>query len=263
MQPTALRSFYQFSLRILALLLLLLPALYFIYSNKATGSERVAAARNSKDALLRTLFTQKGVNYPPQQLYIRVFKSENILEVWAANKTSRVYTHIKDYPVCAMSGKLGPKRKEGDEQVPEGFYHIGNMNPYSAYHLSMLVTYPNASDRLLSKHSRLGGDIYIHGNCVSIGCIAITNPLIEELYWLTAQVRTHSQKKVPIHIFPARLSNLKYNLLCYLYSDMPELLRFWAGLKQGYDWFEQHKTPPVVDVNASGFYQISNTNSQP
>ncbi len=226
-----------------------------IISNDQLWFPRVREAKDNKDALLHKLFNEKGISYPPAQMFIRIFKAEKVLEVWAADAPSDRYTHIKTYPICAMSGELGPKRKQGDEQVPEGFYNIGTLNPSSAYHLSMFVNYPNASDKQLSRHSSLGGDIYIHGDCKSIGCVAITNTQIEELYWLVAQVKTRS--KVPVHIFPMRLSDMKYNILCRLYRNEPELLRFWSNVKEGYDYFQQNLSPPKVQIANDGFYQFN------
>lgn len=215
---------------------------------------RVADARDAKDALLRALFQKKGLAYPPQNLYLRVFKGESVLEVWASDNSTLPFTLVKSYPVCAMSGQLGPKRREGDEQVPEGFYHISSLNPFSAYHLSMEVSYPNASDRQLSTNSRLGGNIYIHGNCKSIGCIAITDPYIEEVYWLVAQARANGQVKIPVHLFPARMSDLKFNILQHLYRNKPTLLQFWSSLKQGYDYFQYYHRVPAVGIDQNGYY---------
>jgi len=224
-------------------------------SNDQLWFPRVREAKERKDVLLKRLFSEKNITYPPSQLFLRIFKAENVLEVWALDKNSSDFTHIKTYPVCTMSGELGPKRKEGDEQVPEGFYQIGTLNPASAYHLSMYVNYPNTSDRKLSRYDRLGGDIYIHGECKSIGCVAINNSQIEELYWLVAQVKPKS--KIPVHIFPTRLSDMKFNILSRLYRNEPDLLRFWDNLKSGYDFFEKNQYPPKIHYSDDGYYQFN------
>ena len=122
---------------------------------------RVQAAKVATDASLRQLFAEKDLEYPPKNIFMRVLKSENLLEMWVWKSEKEQYELLKTYGVCAMSGYLGPKRKQGDYQVPEGFYHLSRFNPWSAYHLSMKINYPNKSDRILSPHRKLGGDISV------------------------------------------------------------------------------------------------------
>ena len=177
------------------------------------------------------------------------------MELWAANSGDAPFELVKTYEVCAMSGDVGPKRKQGDLQVPEGFYHINHFNPWSKYHLSLKVSYPNGSDRKLSPHSDLGGDIYIHGSCASLGCVSITDPYIKEIYWLSAQVKDH-QYRIPVHIFPARLSPFKYKLLKYLYKNDRQMLAFWKNLKSGYDYFEKNRQIPKITVRQDGSYAV-------
>jgi murein L,D-transpeptidase YafK len=110
-----------------------------------------------------------------------------------------------------QSGAMGPKRMEGDYQVPEGFYYINEFNPNSLYHLSLGLNYPNASDRILSDSSRPGNNIYIHGNCVSTGCIPISDVPIEELYYIASNVKAQGQDFIPVHVFPVRY-NLKKSM---------------------------------------------------
>src|SRR5690606_26788584 len=116
------------------------------------------------------------------------------------------FQHFKTYKVCALAGTLGPKRMEGDYQVPEGFYYINEFNPRSVYHLSLGLNYPNASDRYLSDAIQPGGDIYIHGSCVTTGCIPITDSQIEELYALATYAKNAGQDFIPVHIFPVRFN---------------------------------------------------------
>lgn len=116
-------------------------------------------------------------------------KEERRLEVWAP--AGPAWKRLRAYPVLAASGTAGPKLREGDLQVPEGVYRLTAFNPNSSYHLSVRVDYPNADDRAVARaenRTRLGGDIYIHGKAVSIGCLAIGDPSIEELYVLLADV---------------------------------------------------------------------------
>jgi len=125
-------------------------------------------------------------SYPPKRVTLIVIKQEKRLEVWAEDDEG-VPRHITDYPVCAISGDYGPKLRRGDKQVPEGVYSILYLNPNSKYHLSMKLNYPNSFDRTMAAsdgRTDLGGDIFIHGDCRSMGCIAMGDAAIEELYRL-------------------------------------------------------------------------------
>ena len=138
-------------------------------------------------------FENQKLSWPPQALYIRSFKYDRQLEVWVKGDSKESFRLFKTYKVCMQSGTMGPKRMEGDYQVPEGFYQINEFNPNSNYHLSLGINYPNASDRILSDAERPGNSIYIHGNCVSTGCIAISDVPIEELYIIASNVRAQGQ----------------------------------------------------------------------
>ena len=138
-------------------------------------------------ARMRPFVTRAGISYPPRRLTLLVFKRERRLSSWAEDRGR--WRYLRAYPVLAASGNAGPKLREGDYQVPEGLYRIAWLNPASAYHLSMKVDYPNAFDRLMAARdgrTRLGGDIFIHGRNLSIGCVAIGDPAIEELFTLVA-----------------------------------------------------------------------------
>jgi murein L,D-transpeptidase YafK len=130
---------------------------------------------------------ERGIIWPPEQLQLLVFKKESQLEVWGANHGDPL-SFLRKYPVLAMSGTTGVKRREADDQVPEGFYKLTNLNPQSTFHLSIRVDYPNEEDIAHAVVSRkeMGGDIYIHGSKVSIGCIAVGDETIEKLFVLAA-----------------------------------------------------------------------------
>ena len=130
-----------------------------------------------------------GISWPVKQMYIRSFKYDSELEVWVRDQQKRTYKLFKTYKVCALAGGMGPKRMEGDYQVPEGFYYINEFNPRSSYHLSLGINYPNASDKVLSDSIKPGGDIYIHGSCLTVGCIPIQNNQIEELVYFSCQCK--------------------------------------------------------------------------
>ncbi len=235
---------------------MLLTCLLLTCTPEAHAKDRVAAARQSKAQVLTELFASAGMSYPPEELYLRAFKHERELEVWAGAR-GKPLTKVKTYPFCAASGELGPKRREGDLQVPEGFYTIDLFNPRSTYHLSMRVSYPNESDRILGRRP-LGGAIMVHGNCVSIGCIAIEDDPIEELYVLTLDARAKMGREVPIHIFPRRLDAAGLEELARLPHATEPLVAFWRGLEPGWRLFEETRRPPRVSVDPkTGAYRVS------
>lgn len=139
-------------------------------------------------ARLRPSFDKARVNYPPKRVALLIFKKERRVALWA--KGTGEWRYVRDYPIHAASGHAGPKLREGDYQVPEGVYVIEHLNPNSTYHLSMKVGYPNAFDRQMAardRRTRLGGDIFIHGKNLSIGCVAVGDTGIEELFTLVAE----------------------------------------------------------------------------
>ena len=145
-------------------------------------------------------FRKAGVSWPPREIAFLVFKREKRMAVWARSSGApgSPWKFIRNYPILAASGHAGPKLREGDRQVPEGVYRIEHLNPNSSYHLSMKVDYPNAFDRRMARRdgrTRLGGDIFIHGKAVSIGCVALGDAAIEELFTLVAQTG-HAKVKV-------------------------------------------------------------------
>ncbi|NOU39494.1 MAG: L,D-transpeptidase family protein [Ferruginibacter sp.] len=210
-----------------------------------------------EDSLKKQFENQKLV-YPPQAMYLRSFKYDRQLEVWVKSNNKESYKLLKSYKVCQQSGTTGPKRVEGDFQVPEGFYYINEFNPNSNYHLSLGLNYPNASDRILSDVNRPGSAIYVHGNCVSTGCIPITDVPMEELYFLANVVKNNGQEFIPIHIFP-----IKYNVAKskeYLENTMKDnisLQNFNKNIKSVYDFFETKKELPIIMVNSKGEYLLN------
>ncbi len=217
---------------------------------------RVAQARDATDAGLRMLFHDRGVTYPAPEIFLRVFKHERVMELWARSAADSTFTLMKEYPVCALPGQLGPKQKMGDFQVPEGFYYIDEFNPRSAYHLSLRVSYPNLSDRMRREVVALGGDIFVHGGCETVGCVPIENANIQEVYWLAAQAMDEGQQVIPIHIFPSRMDDSRRRWLEHTFRPDPELLAFWTNLAEGYDYFEATRRVPWVTVQPDGRYAI-------
>ncbi|MEP7255089.1 MAG: L,D-transpeptidase family protein [Ferruginibacter sp.] len=207
---------------------------------------------------LKKQFEEKKLAWPPQSLYIRSFKYDRQLEVWVRNDNDDQYKLFKTYKVCMQSGTTGPKRVEGDYQVPEGFYYINEFNPNSKYHLALGINYPNASDRILSDSLRPGGSIYIHGNCVSVGCIAISDAPIEELYMIASKVKASGQDFIPVHVFPVKYSVKKsIEYLAESTIGNQAIQKFAIRLKEAFDYFEEKKQLPVILVNKSGEYVIN------
>lgn len=218
---------------------------------------RVRTANQEKDAVLRKIVGMKGLAYPPHAILLRAFKKEGLLELWGASSEAGPYVLLKSYGICATSGVLGPKRRFGDEQVPEGFYDLDWFNPQSNFFLSMHINYPNAADRILGSRTNPGGDIFLHGNCASIGCIPITDDGIKEVYWLSVMVRGGGAKHLPIQIFPARLDERGFRELAKSHRGQNELIGFWANLKEGFDSFEKEHRLTNVLVSKDGRYEFS------
>lgn len=188
-------------------------------------------------------------------VFMRIFKEERLLELWMqpAGSPEAPFRLFAVYPICAMSGTLGPKLKQGDRQAPEGFYAVGlkQFNPHSRFHLSFNIGYPNSYDR---SHGCTGDFIMVHGNCVSEGCFAMTDRFIEEIYGLAQDALRGGQPFFRIHIFPFRLN--AENLRRHAASNW---LSFWEMLRPGYDYFERHKLPPDIVVRNKA-YALSELN---
>jgi murein L,D-transpeptidase YafK len=218
--------------------------------------DRVLEARMATRFTIKRLFHERGIRYPAAEIFLRIFKRERSLELWVRPDGQERFALLKTYPICALAGGLGPKRRQGDSQVPEGFYNIDFFNPVSEYHLSLHVDYPNRHDRALGD-GNLGGDIYIHGGCASEGCLALTDEGIRELYWIAVEARAVGQTRIPVHIFPARLENRDMELLQSAFKARPDLVRFWDSLKPAYDFFQTSQRVPAVIVDGQGSYRLN------
>ncbi|MBK9285559.1 MAG: hypothetical protein IPM51_14755 [Sphingobacteriaceae bacterium] len=196
----------------------------------------------------------KGLATENIEIHLRSFKREKELEIWARNKGAKQFTLLKTIPICATSGDLGPKRKEGDGQIPEGMYHVSWFNPMSDYHLGMKINYPNLSDKKKAKGSRPGGDIMIHGYCVTIGCIPLQNEPIEEVYVLCVEAK-NAGNDVGVSIFPFRMNEKNWEHF-QTAEKKHEHYEFWTNLKIAYLYFENYKTMPNFKINKSGDYEF-------
>jgi murein L,D-transpeptidase YafK len=213
---------------------------------------RVKGAFEEKTVAVTDLF--KSLNTTAGgKLFIRAFKKEEALEVWVQRDDQ--YQLLVTYPFCTTSGTLGPKRREGDLQIPEGIYYINHFNPYSTFHLSLGINYPNASDKILGdKHP--GGAIYIHGNCVSIGCIPITDDKIKELYVMAVEAKDAGQEKIPVHIFPARLDIGTPESLVEEYHASSATAALWKNLQTIYLDFKSTQRLKKVSIDEKGQYHF-------
>ena len=216
---------------------------------------KVGEAYREKEELLKKEFEKKGLTYPAKYMFIRSFKLDSEMEIWVKNNASDTFRLFKSYRVCTLSGKMGPKRKEGDRQVPEGFYYINDFNPNSNYHLSLGINYPNFSDRILSDAKNPGGEIYIHGNCITVGCIPLTDEFIDEVYIMAVNAKNAGQDFIPVHVFPVKFGNTgSMNYLGTFSLTDGSSKQFWAELRGAYDYFEKHHRLPVVLVDDKGKY---------
>ncbi|MBF9232740.1 L,D-transpeptidase family protein [Microvirga alba] len=172
--------------------------------------------------------------------FIRIFKQESELEVWLSR--NGIYELFATYPICTWSGALGPKIAEGDGQSPEGFYAVDlkQLNPNSAYYRAFNLGFPNAYDRA---HGRTGSFLMVHGDCLSIGCYAMTDKGIDDIYAIVEAALREGQREVPVHAFPFRMTGDKLAA-----TEGHRWAAYWANLKEGHDLFETTKTPPTASV---------------
>ena len=218
---------------------------------------RVREAYADKEKTVIKTLAEHSISRDSLRIYLRAFKTEKKIELWAKNISDPVFKFIKEFPICELSGDVGPKRRYKDLQVPEGFYHISDLNPFSKYYLSMQINYPNASDSIRGVKGHLGNYIFIHGECVSSGCLAITNERIKELFVWSIEAYNSGQEQIYITIYPARLSDATYSGLNTRYSKYKDDISLWADLKKSYDLFEKNKVPPTVKFLPDGTHEVN------
>ena len=173
-------------------------------------------------------------------VFLRIFKLEHELEIWV-EKDGR-FVHFATYPICLWSGRLGPKLQEGDRQAPEGFYTVDaeQLNPNSVMRRSFSLGFPNLYDQA---HGRTGSFLMVHGGCASVGCYAVTHPVVDEIWRLVTAALDKGQPRFAVHAFPFRMTDANLRLRRGSRWD-----GFWTDLKTGYDLFERSHIPPVVSV---------------
>lgn len=203
------------------------------------GEARAQAVAQRIESQLKVKLAAKGLKIG-SEVFLRIFKEERELELWVMKGTR--FELFRKYPVVAMSGKLGPKLAEGDRQAPEGFYYVTRsaMKPDSLYHLAFNIGFPNKYDQA---NGRTGSFIMVHGSNQSLGCFAMSDEKIEEIYTLCDAALRGGQRFFRVHSFPFRMT-----------PERMEQTRgnrwegFWKELQLGYQWFEKKKLPPNVEV---------------
>ena len=218
-----------------------------------SGEKRVARARAAHGKIIAQKFQDAGLPYPAREIFLRWFKREAVVELWAREDRGPFHL-IASYEILATSGGPGPKRRQGDRQVPEGFYEIDRFNPASLFHLSLGVNYPNAADRILSDRDKPGGDIFIHGKNVSIGCAPIGDAGIEQLYLAALDTRSRGQTHIRVHVFPARMHGAEWTAFA---AEHAAHAPFWQQLQPAYDAFERDRRVPAVTVAPDGSYRVT------
>ena len=218
---------------------------------------RVREAYAAKEKIVDKTLAQHAISRDSLRIYLRAFKTEKIIELWAKNSSDSVFVPIKDFPICDLSGSCGPKRRYRDLQVPEGFYHISELNPYSRYYLSMEINYPNASDSIRGVRGHLGNEIFIHGSCISSGCLAITDDKIKELFVYCIEAYNSGQEEIGLTIFPAKLEDANYSGLISRYSKDKDKTSLWGDLKKSYDLFNRTKVQPIVKFRRDGTHEVN------
>jgi len=214
------------------------------------AADRAHQASERVRPLLLPELEARGVRWGAP-VFLRVFKESAELELWMPPETGaeKGWRLVRNYRIGYFSGELGPKTKEGDGQAPEGFYEVRlrSLNPASSYHLSFNLGYPNAYDR---HHGRTGSLLMVHGKRVSIGCYAMTDDSIEQLYTLVEAALRAGQEHVAVHCFPFRMTAERMGLV----TEHPAF-PFWEELLPAYVRFEATRVPPVVRTR-SGRYRL-------
>lgn len=236
--------------------LLCLPGADNDFLTEQKTHDRVRTAYAEKESTLTVALAPFHLDLSDLNILIVTYKSEKELVIYGKKRSDDAYQKLFTYPICKSSGVPGPKRKMGDLQVPEGFYHIAIYNPESSYYLSLGLNYPNQSDSLKSTAPYLGGDIYIHGDCVTVGCMPMSDDKIKEIYVMALQAHAGGQSDIPVYSFPFKFTEANVAAFTAQYKDNAELLGFWKNLRIGYDLFHASLKELTVTVGEHGEYMF-------
>ena len=220
---------------------ILLPILLSFFLAACNTTTQFSRKDPQRGLVVQHQYTASAGAHANAPVLLRIIKESKTLELWKQNKDSS-WSHVKTYDICTYSGELGPKRRQGDRQAPEGFYSItrSSLNPMSSEHLSINTGFPNARDR---SHGYTGSALMIHGGCSSRGCYAITDPAMEGLYAAVRDALKAGQPSIQIQIYPFAMSDFRMSRE----KNNPNYV-FWQELKAGWDKFEKTKQPLTVDV---------------
>jgi len=216
---------------------------------------RVRKAYHQKKPIIIEKLANMDLTLKNVNVLIKAYKLERIVKVYVKSKQGTQWQLYDAFDFCAFSGVLGPKRAEGDYQIPEGFYQINHFNPYSNFHLSLGVSYPNKSDRIKSSAAKKGGAIYMHGNCVTIGCIPIQDEPIKEVYLLAVLGKNNGQEDVAIDILPFEYSTVKLRQYTQRFAQHKA---FWENLYVIESVFDSTHVQPLIGINNKGDYYLRN-----
>jgi len=226
------------------------------YREKQMKYTRVREAYAAKEKIVNSTLARFSISRDNLRIYLRAFKTEKKVELWAKSSCDSVFTMVKEFTICDLSGDVGAKRRSRDLQVPEGFYHISDLNPFSKYYLSMKINYPNASDSIRGFRKHLGNNIFIHGSCISSGCLAMTDDRIRELYVYCVEAYNAGQEEIGLTIFPAKLTDATYTRFLSRYSKYKDDISLWGDLKKYYNLFNQTRVPPTVKFLPDGKHEV-------
>ena len=224
---------------------LLAAVLLSIPKSKLPDSKRATDVRATVWPRIKKQLIEKGLE-PNSPIYLRIFKDESVLEIWVRSGPRCLF--FKSYNICYFSGGLGTKTRTGDGKSPEGFYTIGpaQLNPASNYYLAINIGYPNKVEKL---KGYTGDAIMVHGHCASIGCYAMTDPGIEEIYTLVYKAFEAGQQKIRLDIFPFRMDE-RHMKAYAAYS----CITFWKTMRPGYLLFEKDHIPQVPGINGRDYH---------
>lgn len=212
------------------------------------GADRIQIAIRDKESIIKANLDLYQLHKDDMHILFVAYKENNELHLYAKTTTETKYRNIKIYPICKRSGTLGPKKAEGDLQVPEGFYHIDRFNPKSKYYLSLGINYPNAVDKNLGY---TGSDIFIHGQCETKGCLPMTDELIKEIYLYAFWANANGQQQIPVYIFPFAMTNA--NIEMHKNQVEEKTLLFWKNIQEGYARFEANLCE-IDFIPTEGYY---------
>jgi len=226
---------------------------YASFLDEQLKYSRVREAYQLKKPIIIEKLSSMELTTENVEVMIKAYKMERTVKLYVKKSSEKKWRLYDDYDFCSFSGDLGPKREEGDMQIPEGYYSINHFNPYSNFYLSLGVSYPNKADKLKSTARKKGGAIYMHGDCVTIGCIPITDDLIKEVFIMAVLGRDNGQPKIPLHIFPFEYSEPVMRQASIQYPDHAV---FWNNLYSIETQFDSTMVLPKVGINSKGDYYV-------